>query len=165
MSAKRACHWIVAVGGVLAVLAVLYDRVVWSYWHGTINLEIVFLVADADTGRPVEGATVLVHQDSPTRGPSGEKWGEKFGLPTDKDGAARRVCHRLTGEHSSGLGFTNTWSVDLPSWFCWVTAPGYEPMEEPFVFNNAVHNRNVQRLDRTSARVSVNLAITKSKTR
>ena len=68
-----------------------------------------------------------IHQVGPEGGPYHEEGEKSFSLNTDARGVARRACTDImcSGGHS-GLGFGETYSVDLPFWYYQISAPGYE---------------------------------------
>ena len=113
---------------ILPLLAVGYDRSRWFYWVGKTDLEIEFVVTDAETCEPIPGALIDVHSIigyGHTEHPD-----ENFGLVTDDDGSAHKVCLRSksTGK-SSGLGFSSTFAAYMPAWLLQVVADGYEPSQ------------------------------------
>jgi hypothetical protein len=96
-------------------------------WVGNGDLEVEFVVVDADTGAPVEGAEVTVDAIGEWHaGADKEREAGGFTLRTDGSGSARRVCRdtKVVGEDSA-LGFTNHRSVYMPYWSFHVSAPSY----------------------------------------
>jgi hypothetical protein len=126
----RRWWWVVAAAAVpLAVLA--WDRLQVVYWVGRADLEVEFLVTDAVNGNAVEGADISIHSEG---GFYQEREEKEFVLRTERDGTARRVCHRsMSFGKRSGFGFTDTFAVHLPWWTYGASAPGYEPSELAYV--------------------------------
>jgi hypothetical protein len=94
-------------------------------WLGSTDLEIEFVITDADSGQPVEAAELLVYEYG---GFYREAQAEReFTLTADSEGIIRSVCHDdwCIGK-TSGLRFTDTYHVYLPEWRLQVSAPGYE---------------------------------------
>lgn len=149
----------------LAVAAVAlgvwgYDRTTRIFWLGHTDLEVEFVVADADTGEPVEGADVVVesvggwYADEDQRRDAGG-----FVLRTSAGGSARRSCRDswVIGA-DSGLGFSASRSVRLPRWWFRVSAPGYlatesSPLDEP------EYRRAVQRMEPRADRLEVRVRL------
>jgi hypothetical protein len=138
---------------------------VWGYdglqkicWVGFTDLEIVFVVTDVDSGRPVEGAKIAVH----TGGGIYREHEEKpFELVTDADGTARRVCHdSMCSGTQSGLAFTDTFAVHLPWWDFRVTAPGFRSSQR-LLLDVAEYGHQVQRLPDRSAQLVVRVPLLK----
>jgi hypothetical protein len=147
--------WLLAVTAVLVLTVVGYDRMLTIIWDGYTNLEVEFLVTDAATGEPVNGARINVHSEFPPRDAE-----QDFSLVTDEGGIARHACTRMSSGKESGLGFTKTFSVSLPEWAFRVSAPGYETSELlslPF----SKYGRQVQRLGGGQTKLVVRVPIRK----
>ena len=101
-----------------------YDRAFTKFWVGGTTLEVEFVVTGAETGQPVEDAAIdLRTESSLSDGRADEKWT----IVTDAAGCARRTADAMCTGRSSGLRFTDTYSVRLPWWYYRVQASGYEP--------------------------------------
>jgi hypothetical protein len=111
--------------GVVAAVAVIYDRFPIIVWVGSTDLTVEFVVTDADTGQPVEGADVLIL--GRTRH---EREDREWQLKTDRSGIARGVVQDQTCVgRESGLRFTDTYHVYPVEWVVRVKAPGYAETE------------------------------------
>ncbi len=115
----RILLWLV---GVPLLAAVLWDRGQTIRWSGTSTLTVEFVVTDAETGQPVEGAAILIYDEMDSRHNEPPKPRAK----TDRDGMARVISpHQRTGGRESGLRFTNTHYISVPVWHVWFAAPGF----------------------------------------
>ena len=85
-------------------------------WVGSTELEVEFVVVDADTGAPVEGAEIVVRTGGGWyAGADEEREVGGFTLRSDVNGCARRVCQsNMVAGEESGLGFTSIRSVYMP---------------------------------------------------
>jgi hypothetical protein len=94
------------------------------YWVGFTDVEITFVVIDADTGQPIPGATVQVHSEG---GFCEDQEVKDFRLTTDPEGVAARRCRECMsfGRANPLLPYRNTFGVHLPLWEFGVSAPGY----------------------------------------
>src|SRR4051794_19260369 len=99
--------WLLVAAAVLILTVVGYDRMLTIVWVGHTDLEAEFVVTDAATGRPMNDAKVTVHSEIPR----GDEM-QAFSLVTDQNGVSRHVCGCTCGGKESGLGFTNTFSVN-----------------------------------------------------
>ena len=103
-----------------------YDLACTKLGVGGTRLEVEFVVTDAETGRPVEGAEIELRTESSL---NHERPDERWTLVTDAAGSARRSVDTMCTGKTSGLRFTDTYSVRLPWWYYRVTAPGYELLD------------------------------------
>jgi len=105
---------------VLALLVIVYDRFGIILWQGMTDLEIEFVITDADSGKPVPKGRIEIQEMEPRN--------EPFGLIADDAGIARKICPdcRTGGAHSR-LRFTDSWVLKMPSFMLHVTAAGYDP--------------------------------------
>jgi hypothetical protein len=114
---------------VLGLAAWGFDRSQTIRWVGATHLDVQFLVTDADSGQPVQGACIHVWSEGGFYDGAWEKdRGKLFELRTD---AAGRVCRECRNNRCSGtqsrLRFTNSYNVTIPSWSLRVSAEGYQP--------------------------------------
>ena len=121
---RRRWFWLLGLFAIpLAALG--FDRVVRVCWVGYTDLEIEFIVTEADTRQPIRGAEITVLSEG---GFYSEREEKQFKLETDHEGRARRVCHdSMCFGTQSGLCLTDTYVVHLPGWYIQVSAPGYRP--------------------------------------
>jgi hypothetical protein len=133
-----------------------YDRVQMIHWVGGTDLEVVFVVTDADSGSPIPGAEIKVWSEGGFY--EGPDKGE-FALLAGARGEARKVCRdSMCFGTRSGLGFTDTYVVHLPFWHFRVVAPGHEPSE--WVDLDVLeYRRQVQRAGPRRARVVVPVSL------
>jgi hypothetical protein len=124
---RKTVRYVLIVLGVVAVVAVIYDRSDIVRWVGSTNLTVEFVVTDSDTGEAIAGTEILAY---PGDGYPNEI---PLRLITDRDGVARWEGKRTSGGTSSGLRFTDTFSVHLPDWMLVVSAPGYQQPDVSYV--------------------------------
>src|SRR4051794_39530326 len=113
--------WLIAA---VALAVVLCDASQGMFWNGDTTLTIEFVVTDAKSGAPIEGAEIAVE------GHDEERPDEKeFALVTGADGKANRVCPRVfTFGSRSRWGITSArYSVAPLKWEVSVSAPGSQP--------------------------------------
>ncbi len=132
--AKRpAWHkWIFGVS-LIAVLALAWDSSFQQgvYWVGGRDLEVTFIVMDADTDQPIVGAEIDIPKQeqlgfcSDCEGP--------FKLVTDAQGMSRRVCKNcMCYGYSGGQPWfrrKETFGSHTPDWAFQVSSPGYRRSE------------------------------------
>jgi hypothetical protein len=94
-------------------------------WVGHTDLEIEFVVRDAETGEPIPDATIQVHSEG---GLYAERQRQDFVLETDEAGRAKRMCQRCLCSGRSGW-MIDTYHVAVPEWSYRASAPGYAASE------------------------------------
>jgi hypothetical protein len=117
--------WFFLAGSLILVALVLVPAMEPIHWVGGTDLEIEFIVTDAVTGRPINGATIKVKSQGGFC-PEGGK--PRFSLVTDADGSVKRLCKDCMCFGTSGWNI-DTYAVHLPWWFYQVTAEGYSPTQ------------------------------------
>ena len=153
---SRRWRFVVFGVAVVAVLLFAFERVQRIHWVGSTNLEIEFLVTQADTGQPVQGAEIAVWSEG---GFYRERADRQFSLLTDEQGKARRVCHEsMCFGTQSGLRLTDTYVVHLPWWNFRVSAPGYWTRELTSL-DIPENVRQVQRLGPETAKLVVRVSV------
>lgn len=122
---RRRRVWLI---GLVLVPAALWvcDRIGMIIWDGVADVEIIFMVSDADTGQAVGSATIDVNSRG---GCYGEPHDQAFMLVADDMGVARKRCQCMCSGRRSGLRLTDTFGVTLPQWDVSVAAQGYRPIE------------------------------------
>lgn len=124
---KRLLLSVGAIAIFVAIFVWLYDRSQMIAWVGGTDLEIEFVITDANSNTLIPGAQIEIHSEG---GLYDEKYKQDFVLVADSNGMARKVCHgSMCFGKTSGFGFTDSYAVHLPFWYFKVTAPGYEPSE------------------------------------
>ena len=108
--------WVWVVFLLLLAVSLVAECSEVAYWIGSQEVELRFVVVDADTGAPVEGATVLVSRQYRTEERPAE-------ARTGPDGTARVVIDCTTAGRS-GL-FVNDGSADFGAWQFEVLKDGY----------------------------------------
>ncbi len=158
MSRRRKLFFVAVIVAV-ALFARGYDQLRTMTWVGHTDLEIEFVVTDAETGLAIEGATI--RQVDPEGGLYHEEGEKSFSLNTDARGMARRTCkHVMCSGGHSGLGFGETYGVDLPLWYYQISAPGYETTG--VISLHEIENvRRVQRIGRGQAKLIAPTALRK----
>jgi hypothetical protein len=107
--------------GIGGLSLLLYDRLFGILWCGTTDVTMVVIVTDERTGKPIEGAEVIIGDSSDFDGNVRE-----VALRTGPDGiASHHQGPMFCDGHESGLGFTNRVYVDTLGWGVTVSAQGY----------------------------------------
>ena len=103
------------------------DHIQKTRWVGSTDLEVEFVVTDADTGGPVPSTRVEVQSEG---GFYEERDKQEFALVAGADGVVRKECREsMCFGTQSGLRFTDTFVVHLPFWRFRGVAEGYEMVE------------------------------------
>jgi hypothetical protein len=138
-----------------------YDRGQMIDWIGDTDLEMDFLVTDADSGQPLPDARIQVRCEMGFYQGSDEDREKPFELQTDPAGKAHRLCrHNWCIGRQSGLRITDTYHVYIPYWFVRVLADGYQTsawVEVPEEYRGKVQHERRQR-DRLTVRISLKKA-------
>ncbi|VTR92204.1 unnamed protein product [Gemmata massiliana] len=148
------------VGGVGLALAVLgYDQMFKLRWGGFTELTVEFVVTDAETGLPVEGAEVFVADESYSAA-NVEILEPQF--KTNREGVAvAQFPSQRCGGDLSRLGFTNTRSVLLPEIRFWCKGAGLRQSDVLYL-NDQPHRRSIQHTGPGQDRLIVSVALCKS---
>jgi len=112
-------------------------------WVGHTDLEVSFVVIDADTGQPVPNATIHIRAE-----PGGfceEPQQPEFTITTDENGHAKQLATNCMCFGSKGT-FEDTFASHLPQWSFHATATGYSATDPAFL-NVLETARQVQRGD------------------
>src|SRR5206468_4296086 len=121
---------------------------------GRADLEVVFIVTDAKSARPIKDARIAVRSEGGFHRERDEK---NFELTTDADGIARRICHETMSFGSqSNRKSTDTYSVHLPWWNFQVSAQGYSPGDSIYL-DVPVYGRQVEHVSGGQARLVVRI--------
>lgn len=101
-------------------------------WVGSTDLEVVLVVVDAETGKPIEGALITIQSFGGFYSKEDKlRDREPFTLRTDDRGEARRTCHGMMCSGRYGYwGLGDTIASHQPNWLLDVLAPGYHPKHE-----------------------------------
>jgi hypothetical protein len=138
---------------VAGLVVLLYDRSEVILWAGVVDLDIEFIVTDADDSQPIKAAAVAM--DTST-----DSTEESFSLKTNRNGRASRALHLMSAGGSSRLGFINTYGVNLPDWCFQVSAPGYTSSEQTALHSTEVLGR-IKRLEPGRAELVLPVALRK----
>lgn len=126
-------------------------------WVGSTDLDVEFVVSDADTGGPVAGASVEIDQEA---GGFCHDWDAKhFRLVTGPDGVVSRRCLSCMCFGTKSM-WKDSFVVHLPDWTFAVSAEGYVPtgpieLDEPS-YQRHVERRQVSAGLRVAVSVNVN---------
>ncbi len=151
---------------VLLLILLLVGLALWFlnniqrlHWVGYTDLTVEFVVTDAETGQPIEGADLSIHSEG---GFYEDRTTHDFVLKTDKEGIARHVCRNSMCFGTSSRWFSpDTFVVHLPWWFIGTTAPGFQKAE-PFFLDETQYIRAVRRAGPGQARLTVPISLHKS---
>jgi hypothetical protein len=109
-------------------------------WVGHTDLDVRFLVTDADTDQSIPNATIHIRAepggfcDDPSQ--------PAFTITTDENGHANHLCSNCMCFGSKGI-FEDTFGMHLPSWWLHATATGYSATKPAFL-NVPENTRQVQ---------------------
>ncbi len=152
--ARRICKWLLLSVFSIALLVGGYDRIQRIYWVGSTDLEVEFVITDADSRHPIPGAQVEVFSELGNQ--------EMFVLYSDSDGIARKDCpDSKSSGTQSGLRFTDTYCVPPPCWMYHVNAEGYEPRDWAGLCESDGSWR-MQRTGRRQSKLEVAVSLKKS---
>ena len=144
--------------GLCALAAFLIDAPT-MLWVGRTDLTLEFVVTDAVTGQPIEGADVSIHSSG---GFYAEREEMDLLLKSDQQGAARYVSRdNMCCGAESTLRFTDTFSAHMPYWSVVVSAPGYVATE-PFGLHDHPARASVKRTAPRQSKVVIPIALRKS---
>lgn len=110
-------------------------------WVGRTDVEVRFVVTDAQTGQPIPNAVIYIRAE-----PGGfcdDPPVPKFAITTDRNGHATQVATHCMCFGSKGA-FEDTFASHLPPWWFHVTSTGYSATE-PTYLDAADDARQVQR--------------------
>jgi len=127
------------------VLFCLGLRAQTIHWVGAQDLEITFLVTDAESDQPIKGAKIEVLRDEVNFCEKRETI--PFHLDTDANGIAisfEKQCMCFGTEGWSWKGRIDTFGMHVPGWLLRVSAPGYKTTE-PFWLHSEESIRNLDR--------------------
>jgi hypothetical protein len=148
--------WVWLLSGLVLLLvccAVLYPPVQTVYWVGSKDFVIQFIVNDAETGQPIDGANIFVHQEG-----AGycENCKDKkdFVLTTGPDGSVAFPCGQCMSFGHDNLR-EHTFAIHLPSWYFYASAPAYLN-GEPIDLDELPYRQQVQQGDKVA---TLNVAI------
>jgi hypothetical protein len=147
---------------VIAVLlcVVAYDRLLLILWDGHTDMEIEFVVTDAETGAATPDARIEIESDESY---CDERDQREFTLTTNADGVASSISHTVfCGGTRSGLGITESYDFLLPHWRYRVIAAGYMP-REAVRLEGSTNAHDVERLGPRQSRFVVPVALRKSR--
>lgn len=125
-------------------------------WVGRTDLDVRFIVTDAETGQPIPDATIHIRAEP--GGFCADSPQPEFTLTTDDNGHARQLATNCMCFGSKGP-FEESFGSHLPRWTFYATADQYSATDpaELDVLENA---REVQRGD-TLATLSVSIRLQK----
>ena len=112
-------------------------------WVGHTDIELGFVITDANTGQPIPDATI--HFRTELGGFCDERPQKNFEITTDEHGRATELAKNCMCFGSKGI-LEDTFGSHLPNWWIHVTATGYSTTE-PTYLDNAENARRVQRCE------------------
>ena len=152
--------WIFGVS-LIAVLALAADFFFQQgvYWVGDRDLEVTFVVTDAETDQPIAGAEIDVQKGR--EGAFCSDCDGPFKLITDAQGSSRRICKNCMCYGYSGgqplFRRKDTFSSHTPDWVFRVSSPGHEK-SDPIYIGEPEFRRTIQRGDQfATMEVSIKL--------
>lgn len=112
-------------------------------WVGHTDIEVRFVITDAETGQPIPNA--MVHICAEAGAFCDDPQQLEFTITADKDGHASQLATNCMCFGSKGT-FKDTFASRLPKWSFHATATGYSAAE-PAYLDVAKNARQVQRGD------------------
>ena len=110
-------------------------------WVGRTDLEVRFVITDADTGQPIPNATV--HISAKPGGFCDDPSQPEFNITTNQSGHVKHVATNCMCFGSEGT-FEDTFASHLPQWAFHATAVGYVASAPGYLTAHENNNR-VQR--------------------
>lgn len=128
----------------LILVGVSIPPVKKSLWVGQIRVQAAYTVVDAETGRPLIGATVHFRISEEGEGFCSEETGEDFENPlvrtTDSAGKAVKTW-KVCMCYGSEVAGESTIATRLPSMWFQVSAPGYATSAWSYLDDRQYHVR------------------------
>ena len=155
--ARRCFLWLAGVG-LAAFILWGCERGSGTWWSGQTDLEIVFIVIDRSSDKPIPDAHIEVESLGGLYKGARE---EEFVMTTDTNGEARKDLQNnaCTGTDSL-LGFTRSYIVFLPLWRYRAVAVGFDASEWSDLHEPEIQ-RQVQRVKPGNARLIVRMPLEK----
>jgi hypothetical protein len=142
----------VAILGTVAMIGLLVGLLLFlvfstgkkTVWVGFTDLEVEFVVTDADNGKPIDGATIFISAES--GGYCEEQDKKQFQLTTQSDGIAKRLCKQCMCFGTVGWN-VDTFMVHLPKWHFFAATRGYRQSEWEYfdTINTTKYSSQVRR--------------------
>jgi hypothetical protein len=154
---RRWLRWL-AGAGLAALIVWGCERGSGTWWSGQTDLEIVFIVIDRSSDKPIPDAHIEVESLGGFYQGARE---EKFVMTTDTNGEARKDLQNnaCTGTDSL-LGFNRSYIVLLPAWRYRAVAVGFDASEWSDLHDREIQ-RQVQRVKPGNARLIVRMPLEK----
>ncbi len=111
IKAYRAILIFMAVAVFVFVNAAMFGLCSSVKWVGRTDLEVGFMVTDAETGLPISNATIRVRTEA--GGFCDDREQRSFTIATDANGLAKHICTNCMC-FGSRSAFENTFVVHLP---------------------------------------------------
>ena len=132
----------------LAVLTLAVDFFFMAqgiYWVGFRDLEITFVVTDAQTNEPIAGAEIDIPE---SQNGFCSECDDAFRLVTDAQGTAKRMCKQCMCSGYSGrkpfFRRVDTFGTHIPDWMPQISAAGFSN-SGPFSVGEPAFRRTVRR--------------------
>ncbi len=141
---------VVGLSGVALLVGLVLPSVEYIHWVGSKDLEIIFLVLDADSGGPVKSAKVEVLYEETNF--CSNRPEVPFTITAGEDGTVHylgKQCMCFGTEGGSGRWKKDTFAIHIPGWYVRVGAPGYRD-SEPFFLDTPENQRKVVRGNKTA---------------
>jgi len=136
----------------IALIAIAPSLLTVQKWVGRTDIEVSFVVTDAETGQSISDATIHVRANR--GGFCEDQEARNFTLLTDAQGVGRVVCKQCMCFGSRGT-FEDTFASHLPPWLYHATAAGYADGEPAWL----EVEENVARLRRGSPFATISTVI------
>lgn len=133
--------WLAIAAVIVICVVALLPCAMTAKWVGHTDLQVFFVLTDADTGQPIPKA--IVHVRAEPGGFCEETDTREFTITTDDNGHASHLCKSCMCFGSRGV-LEDTFAAHLPPWWYHVSADGYASTEPEFL-DDWKHARQVQR--------------------
>jgi hypothetical protein len=141
---------VLGLAAVALLVAFALPPITYIHWVGSKDLDLSFLVVDADSGEPVKAAKVeVLHEETNF---CADRPQVPFTHAGGDDGIARHLskkCMCFGTEGGWGRWKKDTFAIHIPGWYVRVEAPGYLA-SEPFYLDTFENQQNVVRGNKTA---------------
>jgi hypothetical protein len=157
LSPAKQVFWTIGIVFALSCALALFACGSVTAWVGHKDLQVQFLVTDANSGAPVPNATIHIRAEA--GGFCSDRDPMQFTVATDSKGIATRTIKQCMCFGKQGM-FQDSFGMHLPLWWCHASAEGFTP-SEPISLEAPEYARRVKRL-RLNAELTVELQLRKA---
>lgn len=157
---RRSTYRFIAIIASIPVSIALYDYIVKIYWVGYVDLQIEFVVIDAETRKPVPRARLEIISEEVGLKENNQK---QFVVDGDTGGSARPklIEDCMCSGVSSGLHFSDQFAVRIPYWRYRASADGFKTSEWEDLYRSEM-KKNIERVSPQYAKILVPVRLERS---